>query len=72
MLLAMKPPLSSKGDRTSLTNDGYPTNDSHARGDGPMNMDGTNHDDSRPGSNPTLKTDKDEGCHPYADPMDDA
>lgn len=70
MSSAMKPALSRKGDWTSLTNDGYPTNDGHARGDGPM--DGTNHDGNRPSSNPTLKTDKDEGGQPYADPMDGA
>jgi len=66
----MKPALSRKGDKTSLTNDGYPTDDDSARKDGPM--DETNHDGSRPSNNPTLQTDKDEGGHPYADPMDDA
>ncbi|KJB88126.1 hypothetical protein AZ66_09075 [Paenibacillus sp. E194] len=35
-------------------------------------MDGTNHDGNRARNNPTLNTDKDEGDHPYTDPMDDA
>lgn len=35
-------------------------------------MDGTNHDGDRTRNSPTLNTDKDEGGHPYTDPMDDA
>jgi len=35
-------------------------------------MDETNHDGDRTRNSPTLNTDKDEGGHPYTDPMDDA